>query len=99
MPASSNTGLSRGSCFTSAWMASSRSAWVLRWMVIFSFFVMAGLVPAIHVVVPCEQAGDGVLGGGWGVEVDVLLLLLGLGGVAPAHPRRRTLRTGWESQL
>src|SRR5258706_15916835 len=32
MPEISNIGLSRGSCFTSAWTASSRSAWVLRWM-------------------------------------------------------------------
>src|SRR5216684_681019 len=31
MPASSRIGFSRESCFTSAWMASSRSAWVLRW--------------------------------------------------------------------
>jgi hypothetical protein len=34
MPESSKIGCSRGSCLTSAWMAASRSAWVLRWTVI-----------------------------------------------------------------
>src|SRR3954467_7881796 len=42
MPVSSKIGFSRMSCLTRAWMASSRSDWLLRWMVIRECYRLAG---------------------------------------------------------